>query len=135
MTSDAAQPPVGYADLPGELCDLIMRDAHARHDSVWCLYLALTCRRERARYARVVPADERLCYRDTRVALAEMEGTLVQGALVPGDAGYAYAKAEEVAMERRVWRQVTRKAREGKRRARDKVTRYRKAQWKRGVYE
>jgi len=134
MTAEAA--PLGYADLPDELCDLIMRDVHARlGDWIWGLYLALTCRRERARYARVVPADERLCYRDTRVALAEMEGTLVQGALVPGDAGYAYARAEEVAMERRVWRQVTRKAREGKRRARDKVTRYRKAQWKRGVYE
>lgn len=85
--------------LPTELCDIIMLMAHNELDErYWAMFLAMTCKRERARYTRLIPADEKVIYRTLVVDLAYEEGT-VRGPrgkeVLPGERGYDYFKKRE----------------------------------------
>lgn len=113
-----------WAALPDELRDLVMLALDvAAADTVGALFLAVTCRTERRRYTRLVPATERRTLRPLLIQLAANEGTLECGAdggyVVPGERGHAYYRERRERAVRRVKRASGRWARA--QHARDRV--------------
>ncbi len=99
-----------FAALPVELCDIIMMLAHAIN-APSALTLAITCKRERARYTRLVPFNEQLTWRQFVVDLAYDEGTVVWGYMgaevVPGDKGYDKMREHDALESKHFHRELT----------------------------
>jgi hypothetical protein len=100
----------------------------------------MTSKRERARYIRLIPDDEKVTYRSFVVDLAYEEGAVTYNksgdVVLHGEPGYAHYKKEEEKALRKIHRQEWKSPNaRAKKAAQKKARRYDEAQWRKKNFD